>query len=190
MKLEQDAFSSGQIGSKIWLAENLESAVAHYQKENLFLDPLRVLLVGGWYATTNFILGCRNVLTIEYVRSLDINPEACENADLINEHWVWQHWKFKSINGDANSFGYRQYTVVINTSIEHIESSTWFNLINPGTLVVLQSNNMEHDDHVKTYISLDDFSSQFPLSNTFLSAEKEFVYPTWNFKRFMKIGIK
>ena len=34
MQLDKDAFSSGQIESKIWLAEHLEAAVEHYNYVN------------------------------------------------------------------------------------------------------------------------------------------------------------
>jgi hypothetical protein len=46
MLLDKDAFSSGQIGSKIWLAEELETVVKHYQTQGLFMQPLRILLLG------------------------------------------------------------------------------------------------------------------------------------------------
>lgn len=190
MLLDNDAFSSGQIGSKIWLAEELETVVKNYQAQGLFVQPLRIVLLGGWYATTNFILQCRKNLVIETVRSIDIDQTACDNADLLNEFWVWQNWTFKAKCADANSYQYNDCDVVINTSSEHIESLEWFNNIPVGTLIAIQSNNMPHDDHVQIHNTIAEFDRTYDLKNTAYIGEKEFVYPDWAFKRFMKIGVK
>ena len=190
MLLDKDAFSSGQVGSKIWLAGHLEHAVYHYQQLGLFENPLKILLVGGWYGVTNFILQCRQNLKIETIRSIDIDPTACENADLFNEYWVWQDWTFKAIVHDANTFKYSGFDIVINTSVEHIDSLDWFYAIPDGTLVALQSNDMPHDDHVHNHSTLDEFSDTFRLSDTVHVSSKDFIYPDWKFKRFMKIGVK
>ncbi len=186
MQLDVDAFSSGQIGSKIWLAEHLESAISHYQLTN----PLRICLIGGWYGITNFILQSRNKIKILHVRSIDVDETACEIADQINEHWVSRNWQFKSVVADANTFDYTNYDCIINTVVEHIDSYDWFERIPKGSLVVLQSNNMKHDDHVHNHRNIKEFDNSFLLSNTFFLDQKDFMYPDWNFKRYMKIGIK
>ncbi len=190
MHLDKDAFSSGQIGSKIWLADRLESTVDHYQAQGLFVQPFRALIMGGWYGVTNFILRCRDNLKFEHVRSIDLDPTACTNADLLNENWVYQDWQFKAKIEDANSADCSNFDLVINTSVEHIESLAWFENIPTGTLVVLQSNDMPHDDHVHNHKSLQEFSQSFPLSDTAVVDELMFEYPDWKFTRFMKIGIK
>ena len=74
--------------------------------------------------------------------------------------------------------------------IEHIESLDWFYAIPDGTLVALQSNDMPHDDHVHNHSTLDEFSNIFRLSDTVHVSSKDFIYPDWKFKRFMKIGVK
>ena len=188
MLLDKDAFSSGQILSKLWLAEELEKAVVN----NSLPQPLSILCFGGWYGVINFILRSRSNVNIEKFRSVDIDPVACENADLLNKPWVWQSWQFKSICDNANTFAYSssEFNTVINTSIEHIEGHQWFDRIPKSSLVVLQSNNMEHDDHCHNHSSLDEFRSEFDISQVLFSGEKLFEYPNWSFKRFMIIGIK
>lgn len=188
MIINKDAFSSGQIHSKVWLAEELERVV--YSRE--FVTPLKILALGGWYGITNFILTTRGNLRIEKFRSLDIDQDACEKADSINEAWVWQSWKFKSICDDANTFDYANddFNLIINTSVEHIESKQWFDRIPAGTLVILQSNNMQHQDHCRNHCSIDDLVDDFPLSFYYFKGEKLFEYPDWNFTRFMVIGKK
>jgi hypothetical protein len=188
MILDKDAFSSGQVLSKTWLAEELERAVID---ADLRL-PLSILCLGGWYGITNFILRSRSSIEIEKFRSVDLDQDACNMADKLNEAWVWQNWQFKSVCHDANTFSYtgEEFNTVINTSVEHIESKQWFDNIPAGTLVALQSNNMQHDDHCHNHRSLAEFQLDFPLTATFYEGEKTFNYPNWNFTRFMIIGLK
>lgn len=188
MNIDKDAFSSGQVLSKLWLAENLERLI----NEKLITSSLRILILGGWYGVLNLILRSRNNIKIDKVRSLDIDQTACCIADNINNAWVWQDWQFKSICDDANLFQYHQseFDVVINTSVEHIDSAQWFDNIPSGTIVALQSNNMDHEDHCHNHTSLDHFKENFNLSEIWFSGEKVFEYPDWAFTRFMIIGIK
>jgi hypothetical protein len=168
--LDKDAFSTGQVLSKIWLAEQLERVV-DYQD---VLEPLDVLIMGGWYGLLNFILRTRARLRINSVRSIDIDNEACEIADLINKAWVWQNWQFKSVCEDANTFQYtaKEFNLVINTSVEHIPGQQWFKNIPKGTLVAIQSNDMTHDDHCHNHTSLEHFIEDFKLSTAKLIINK------------------
>jgi hypothetical protein len=189
MQLDNDAFSSSQILSKLWLAETLEKVVEH----NNFSEELKILNLGGWYGIMHFILKARNNLKIKTYRNVDLNKEACDTADLINKAWVWQNWKFKSINKDANLFKYNRedFNVIINTSVEHIESKQWFDNIPEKSLVILQSNNMPHDDHVSNHNTLQEFVDSYLLTELFYHGQKMFQYDDENFfKRFMIIGIK
>lgn len=188
MNLHHDAFSSGQVLSKIWLAEELEKAVTTVSNN----QPLKILCLGGWYGILNFILQTRNNLNIELYRSIDIDNETETLADTVNNSWVWQEWQFKALIADANTFVYtaNDYNTVINTSVEHIPSKQWFDNIPLGTLVVLQSNNMVHDDHCHNHTSVRQLSSEFMLTTVLFAGEKSFVYPDWSFTRFMIIGIK
>lgn len=190
MNLDKDAFSSGQIGSKIWLVEHLEDCLLDLHFQGLFTQPLKIATIGGWYGLLNFILQTRKILNIEYLRSIDIDELACNNADLLNEFWVWQNWKFKSLCRDANNFEYFDFDIIINSSVEHIPTKQWWNNIPENKLVVLQSNDMIHDDHVHNHTSLKQFSEDFVLSKTLFEGSKLFAYDTWSFTRFMKIGIK
>lgn len=190
MHLDKDAFSSGQIGSKIWLAEILEDIVLDLHFQGLLTQPLNIVTIGGWYGLLNFVLRTRNILNIDYLRSIDIDQAACDNADLLNEFWVWQNWKFKALCRDANNFEYFDFDIIINSSVEHIPSKQWWENIPEGKLVVLQSNDMIHDDHVHNHCNLQEFSEDFPMTRVLFEGEKLFEYDDWSFIRFMKIGIK
>jgi len=179
--MNRDAFSSGQIGSKIWLCEELE---------NLFDKIDTIWIYGGWYGIAAFLLRARNNIQINKIRSIDIDP-ACEpKADVINENWKWQDWQFKAVTADCNSIIPTNVDLIINTSTEHFEDLTWWTNIPKGTMVALQGNNMPHEDHHTNTKNLNDFISLFPLSEIFYSGQKEFIYPSWGFTRFMLIGTK
>jgi len=188
LTLNKNAFSSSQVLSKIWMAENLESAVI----DNCSITPRKVLCLGGWYGLTNFILRTRDNINIGKFRSVDIDQEACDNADLVNKAWEYQEWQFKSICEDVNKFTYSldEYDTVINTSSEHMENTQWFDNIPIGALVVIQSNNMPHEEHCHNHNSVDELAKEYPLKTTFYSGTKNFTYPDWSFDRYMIIGIK
>ncbi len=181
MIVHKDAFSSGQVGSKIWLCEELE---------RLGWSSNLTYIYGGWYGITAFLLLSRNRFQVNKIRSLDIDPGCEAVADMINENWVWQDWKFKAFTQDCNNFEGQYGDLVINTSTEHFDSMDWFNCLPKGTRVILQGNNMPHDDHVIHSTTLDEFVNLYPLAEVVYSGTKEFVYPEWCFTRYMVIGVK
>ncbi len=188
MYLDEDAFTSGQVLSKLWLAETIEQVIIH----NDFNKELNILNLGGWYGILHFIFKCRNKLKIKKYLNLDIDQEACDISEKINETWVWQNWKFKSISDDANIYKYTidDFNVVINTSVEHMNSTQWFDNIPKDVLVILQSNDMPHEDHIQNHHSLEEFIKEFSLNEILYHGQKLFQYDDKSFKRFMLIGVK
>ena len=180
MNIDPDTFSSGQIESKIWLCEELEK---------LEWASRLTYIYGGWNGMLGFLLLSRGKFSVTGIRSLDEDP-ACESiADTINENWVQQSWKFKALTQDCNTFDPIYGDIIINTSTEHFTSRQWFDNIPKGTRVVLQGNNMPHDNY-NIHLTLEDFLKDYPITNVFYKGEKEFVYPKWSFNRYMVIGIK
>lgn len=181
--LDKDAFSSGQIGSKIWLCEQIE---------NLFDKIDTVWIYGGWYGISAFLLLSRNNIEVGNIRSLDVDPSCQPVADMINENWVMDNWRFKAFTEDCNQIAITDTVpdLIINTSTEHFTERTWWNNIPEGVTVALQGNNMPHDDHHVHTDNLDEFIKQFPLTTVLYQGEKTFNYPSWSFTRFMLIGIK
>lgn len=177
----KDAFSNGQVDSKLWLCRELEK-----------LDWTSKLthIYGGWYGVTAFLLLSREKFDVERIESYDIDP-ACESiADIVNENWVIKNWRFKAYTANCNKMLTNYPDLIINTSTEHFETLEWFDKISLGTRVVLQGNNMPHDDHVIHSTSIESFKNTYPLSEIAYEGELEFNYPTWSFTRYMIIGIK
>ena len=181
LNVDKDAFSSGQVGSKIWLCEELERLNWHSKLTYIY---------GGWYGVSAFLLLSRGKFNVDKIRSLDVDPLCQEVADMINENWVWQDWKFKAFTQDCNNYEGQYGDLIINTSTEHFDSTAWFDRIPSGTRVALQGNNMPHDDHHIHSNSKEDFALQFPLQEINFLGEKQFVYPSWQFTRYMLIGTK
>lgn len=181
--MNPDAFSSGQIASKLWLCTELEKYIC--QVDNIWI-------YGGWYGLTAFLLRTRNIINIGKIFSFDIDPSCEVMADIINENWVYDNWKFKAFTRDCNQLvpKVNEVDLIINTSTEHFDGLDWFEHIKPGTWIVLQGADMVHDDHILKFKNLSNFCSSFPVSECIFSGQKEFVYPNWSFKRFMMIGIK
>ena len=180
MKINKDAFSSGQVGSKLWLCKQLELTDLYSHETAIY---------GGWYGMTAFLLLSRGKFNVETVRSYDIDPTCEAVADMINEYWVWQKWRFKAFTEDCNSI-ITSADLIINTSTEHFSSSAWWDNIPKGTAVALQGNNMQHDDHVSNTRSLEEFCSQFPVTQELYRGALDFEYPDWKFTRYMLIGVK
>lgn len=181
MQINKDSFSHGQITSKIWLCEELE---------NLQWSSDITHIYGGWYAVTAFLLLSRGKFQVNYIKSFDSDPECEPIADMINNNWLVQNWKFKAYTTDCNYPVTGSRDLIINTATEHFETMDWFNFIPNGTRIVLQGNNMKHDDHYIHSNSLDDFIERYPLSKIDFAGQKDFQYPTWGFSRYMTIGIK
>jgi len=175
-----DAFASGQIGSKIWLCEELEKTKWSANEAWIY---------AGWYGIAAFLLLSRGKFKIHKIRSIDIDP-CCEPiADKINELYVWRDWTFKAVTGDCNKI-FPQVDLIINTATEHFETKEWFDNIPYGTKLVLQGNNMPHDDHYIYSGSLKDFINHYPMNKIVYSGQLNFEYPSWKFSRFMIIGEK
>jgi hypothetical protein len=124
-----------------------------------------------------------------YLKGFDIDPECESIADMINNNYVFKEWKFKAHTADCNTF-ISDADLIINTSSEHFETMDWFDNIKLGTRVIIQGNDMDHDDHVVHSDSLEKFIKQYPLSEIDYQGELEFVYPDWSFNRYMLIGKK
>ena len=188
ISINSDAFSSGQIGSKIWLCEKLEQIFGQSNET--------IWVLGGWYGVTSLLLLSRGVINVSSIRSFDVDPVCEKIADTLLNNWVWQHWTFKAFTNDCNKLDFKsdQYgphpTLIINTSCEHFDSMDWFNNIPTGTKVAVQTNDMPHDDHVTNVSSMDDVKLQYPLSKIKYEGIKTFKYPDWSFNRFMLIGYK
>ena len=187
LKIETDAWASGQTGSKKWLVDTLEYL---YETNTIpYIKPFSVSILACWYGTLIDRL-FSSKLPIDFIRGIDIDPQAIKTAEYINNQW---HWLGKAhfIIGNINDFNlWNESQVIINTSLEHLHDTEWWNGIELGKLVILQSNNMPHKDHVTNVTSYQDIIEQYPMTKILYKGSLRFKYPDWSFDRFMVIGFK
>lgn len=177
-----DAFTHGQIRSKLWLCRELEK---------LNCSSNLTWIYGGWYGLVAFLLLSRDKFNVKRIHSYDVDPSCKDIAEMINDNWICQSEVFRAHTLDCNLLVPTDSDLIINTATEHFPSMTWWNNIPSGKRVVLQGNNMVHaGEEVTISTSLDDFKQRFPLSTYEYTGEIEFNYDTWGFTRYMVIGTK
>lgn len=210
-QVHKDAFSSGQVGSKLWLCDELERVLQSARAVSASAQNDVIWIYGGWNGVLSFLLLTRAAASAHagvtasrpIVRSFDSDP-ACEViANTLCENWVWREWQFRAFTQDCNELfsGKRAEgdlrnefgpapTVIINTSVEHFDRDDWFQKIPAGTLVALQAADFDHDGAVSVFTSEKALSERYPMKEKLFSGELKFDYGSWGFRRFMTIGFR
>lgn len=169
-----ESFWKGQIRSKEWLITSLRPHI----KKMISVD-----ICGGWNGVLASMLFQSSIICTS-IRSIDIDPSCEEIANTVNkmEQMVG---KFQAITSDMCELSYNA-DVVINTSCEHItqeEYDRWLSGISANSLIVVQSNNYDIPEHIRTADSLKTFEEQSKLK---ILWSGEYDLPLY--KRFMIIG--
>ncbi len=169
-----ESFWKGQIRSKEWLITNLRPQIKKF---------VTVDICGGWNGVLASMI-FQSDLPCLNIRSIDIDPSCEETANTVNklEHMVG---KFQAVTADMCELTY-DASVVINTSCEHLSQdqyNQWINRVSKDSLLVLQSNNYQIDEHVRIAESLEHFEQQCGIDVLWRG---ELELPLY--KRFMLIG--
>lgn len=176
-----DSFSHGQILSKKWLCEKLEPFLDSEQK---------IAILGGWYNVLAFMLRVRD--NHQHITSFDFDDTCKKIADKINDCWVLEK-TIHNVVADVNSLDLSEFQVIINTSCEHMPGH-WFDTIGSGTIVCLQSSNLDISTHpwyiTNPSTSIKSFIDKFPMTNVNFVDVLNIEYSNWGYQRFMIIGKK
>jgi hypothetical protein len=170
-----DAFWSGQLNSKEWLITNLRKNV----KKVVTID-----IHGGWVGVLASML-FQSDIYVTKIRSVDIDPTCEPIATMMNKKEEMAGM-FRAITADMCAIR-SDADVIINTSCEHItqdQFELWKSGIPYNSLLVLQSNNYDIPEHVRTAQNLDEFVEQCDLRTVLWAGELELPL----YKRFMVIG--
>jgi len=169
-----DAFWSGQLTSKEWLITNLRKNV----KKVVSID-----IHGGWVGVLASML-FQSDIYVTKIRSVDIDP-ACESiANMMNKKEEMAGI-FRAVTSDMCEIR-SDADVIINTSCEHItqdQFDLWKSGMPHNSLLVLQSNNYDIPEHVRTATDLEEFKQQ---CNVEVIWAGELVLPLYT--RYMIIG--
>ena len=192
-----DAYSRGQVQSKIWLSTKLDK---------IQLTNPNVLILAGWFGQLV------DYFNFEYnkVRVVDMDRDACKFSDTIFNLEKLNNFKVKAIHQDINNLLIQKTGVVlsvedfrteksyeekflpdliINTSSEHLDDA-WYNTIRfkaleSNPIVAIQSNNLfDVPEHINCVHSIDHMKKKFPMSEVLYEGEIQLK----GYKRFMLIG--
>jgi hypothetical protein len=170
-----DAFWSGQLKSKEWLISNLQPYI---------VSPVSIDIHGGWVGVLSSML-FQSSIDCKNIRSIDIDTSCEPIATMMNKGEEMQG-RFRAVTADMCSIR-SDADVIINTSCEHItqeQYDLWISGVPYNSLIVLQSNNYNIPEHVRTAQSIEDFKNQCGLSRIEWAGELELPL----YKRFMVIG--
>ena len=152
-----ESFWKGQIESKTWLIEKMFSVM------DSKLDP-SIVIYGGWNGVLASLLFQTTYFEPSHITSIDIDPTCETIANTINKIEEMTG-KFVAVTGDMCNTTL-DADVIINTSCEHItqeQYNVWL-AKQPNVLLVLQSNNYDIEEHVRTARNLEQFKEQSNLS--------------------------
>lgn len=187
--INMDAWSDGQMRSKLWLCDLIEKDFANSG------SPLEIWIFGSWYGLLAQFLLIRGKLPLKQIRLFDIDSEAVRVSHKMLDTWI--HGKKIEIlhhqmdcTKIPTALWEQKPDLVINTSSEHFKNDSWFNFPK-GIHFYAQSTNMDHPTHISRSSSLEDFKYQLGLASKITHAEKmEFRYPGFEFDRYMISGIR
>lgn len=170
-----DAFWSGQLKSKEWLVVNLRNHINRF---------VTVDIHGGWVGVLASMI-FQSDIPVQNIRSIDMDP-SCEPIAINMNKIEEMVGKFRAVTADMCAIR-SDADVIINTSCEHItqdQYDLWLSGMPHNSLLVLQSNNYNIDEHVRIANSLDQFKDQCQLGSILYAGELDLPM----YKRFMIIG--
>jgi len=169
-----DAFWSGQLKSKEWLIANLRKNVN---------KVVSIDIHGGWVGVLASML-FQSDIYVTNIRSVDIDPTCEPIATMMNKREEMSG-RFRAVTSDMCEIR-SDADVVINTSCEHItqdQYDLWLSGMPHNSLIVVQSNNYDIPEHIRTAGSLEEFKEQSNLTVTWAG---ELELPLYT--RYMIIG--
>lgn len=183
--IDFNAFSHGQIHSKLWLCEQIEP---------LLPDNPNILVLGAWYSLVNFMLLTRNRHRYNLITSVDKDPKAIEVSEKILNAWTIGDRsivKTQVRDTDTPDNVDNIYDVIINCSCEHM-NNLWFTRVKNHQLICIQTSNMVTDDPLwdikNPNPTMEVFKAKYPMSQILFEGEKVFDYGHLNYSRYMLIG--
>jgi hypothetical protein len=173
-----ESFWKGQVHSKQWLVESLDSL-------RLYGDRT-VVIHGGWYGVLASLMFNSNT-SYKKITSIDIDPDCESIAKTMNRRYEIEG-RFDAITADMCTHQY-EADIVVNTCCEHItqeQYEKWLSNIPKDAIIILQSNDyFDHEEHIRCATDLDDFTKMSKIKPLWRG---EMKLPKYT--RFMIIGRK
>ncbi len=189
-KYPQDAFTLGQLASKIWMTSVMFERIGHLDTKD------NIAYLGCWIGS---LASWLSIIFHSYrIYGFDSDPEAIAMADDFNSDMVVDNWRFKGVVEDVNILDWSAPEfvvdgelitdfvpdVIVNTSAEHM-SDDWFLSADKDTMIIMQTNNNPRfEGHINCVDSVETMQAQYPLSATIFAGE--LITPAYT--RYMQIG--
>lgn len=174
-----NAFFPSQLESKNWLIKILAAFIDEKPVGDIYC-------LGGWFGILPQLLRDNKILgSAGTIYSVDKDPFC---ASVLNQI-TYKKDDIVPVIHRLETFEYPTTpSIIINTICEHISQEDyqqWLDKCPINTLIVLQSNNLEIDEHVNTSSSLDEFEDKSKLEVLY---KNELALKDFN--RYMIIGKK
>ena len=174
------SFDRNLVRGKLWLALNLS------QIRNEF-DTIYVL--GSWYGNMAIVL---SQLPIQYQRivNVELDDSAIKKSRQLITRFGVKHVTHMLAN--ANELDYcrlRSNGLVINTSVNNISDTGWFDHIPSGTMVAMLARNQD-PRAINQFRNVQDLDNKFPLSEILYKGTLTDQDPETEFDHFLVIGLK
>ncbi len=188
--IPSDAFSHGQIRSKIWLSENF----AVWSKKHLSpAKSFELHWYGSWVGIGPLLMLSRNELKFHKLNLFDLNPENLATSLKVLDFWRCESVEITTQTIDVNEHRPQPgpHQIFVNSACEHMAGSSWLKNIPEGAFVLLQSTDMKHHEHINCAENAVDFINKYsPWLTVLESSQIDFNYPDKRFSRFMLFGTK
>lgn len=190
--IPRDAFSHGQIRSKLWLSECF--SVWARKHLNAATNPqFELNWFGSWVGIGPFLLLANSEIRFTSIKLFDLNAEHLEISHSLLDFWRCQSIDISIHQLDVNLYlpTVKPNQFFINSACEHMIGQVWLKNLPSGAFVLLQSTDMPHPEHLNCSGSLYEFEcSVSPLVTVLETSQIDFNYPDKNFSRFMLFGIR
>jgi hypothetical protein len=187
-----ESFYHGLVSSKIWLCQELERIMYLQKMHNPSLH-----ILGCWDNLLSFMLLTRKPKFYGVVHGYDIDPIAINSANKITNTWIHDYPKVYNHVLDVNATDFSsagEESIFINCSVDHMDSTRWFESIPKGRLVCIQATDIKDENEPwlvkQTTNDLTELCERFQLSDILFTDTREVYYSTFSYNRFMLIGIK
>ena len=191
LSIPKDAFSDGQVRSKLWLANSLNEWGRKYFTSN---TTYTLNWYGSWVGLGPFLLLSLTDIKFSTVNLIELDDESLKTSRRILDYWICEGVQINTFNENMNHYlpqSTSENQLFVNTACEHVLEIDWIKRIPTGAKILLQSTDMTHTEHINSVSSLAEFKTQM---NPYFSVKEinqlDVSYPNMSFSRFMLFGVK
>lgn len=196
MKIEHETvarwFNYVREKSDRWFTESFWDTQLKSKKEIIDNIPQHFhgnyYIFGGWYGVLAHLID--DNVPADEIYTVDIDPKCKEVGD---RYFIRPNVTY--VTHDMKDYEYpKKPDVVINTSTEHVHQHSyafWWEKIPTGTFYIVQGNDLDIPDHVRSFTSLDYFIKWNLCTNIIFESAIELPGPNnKTYNRYTVMGYK